>query len=252
MATIERAVAPFLVSPDWEPHLSHAQLSAFTRAAGRSANETVWTIVNRTAYDIDGPQMDVPLVAGHALLRPLSRRGIEAGESTGDDVVLSFAIEANGYGAILATPGEPSDAMKSADAAHGGNDAETACLVTRTMPVLCRRHIVEIAPTKPAAEAPEGMVRIPGGTFDFKVQGIEIEGGATPASMCSIRGKIRRGASTSITMQIKPFYIDKYPGDQRAVQEVSRCDALRAEAMQSISARLEERNAILQAGRTGR
>ena len=27
--------------------------------------------------------------------------------------VLSFTIEANGYGAILATPGEPSDAIKA-------------------------------------------------------------------------------------------------------------------------------------------
>ena len=40
--------------------------------------------------------------------------------------------------------------------------------------------MVDIAPTKPAAEAPAGMVRIPGGTFDFKVQGVEIEGGGEP------------------------------------------------------------------------
>ena len=89
-------------------------------------SETVWTIVNRNDYDIGGPQMDVPLDAGHALLRPLSRSGVEAGNRTGRAAVLSFAIEANGYGAILATPGEPGDANQGADAAHGGDDAEAA------------------------------------------------------------------------------------------------------------------------------
>ena len=44
----------------------------------------------------------------------------------GEDAVLSFDIEANGYGAILATPGEPSAAMKEPDAAHGGDDGKTA------------------------------------------------------------------------------------------------------------------------------
>ncbi len=36
--------------------------------------------------------------------------------------MLSFDLEANGYGAILATPGEPSEAIKALDAAHGCND----------------------------------------------------------------------------------------------------------------------------------
>ena len=69
--------------------------------------------MNRTDYDIDGRQMDVPLRAGHALLRPLSRRGVEAGDRRRRTAVLSFDMEANGYGAILATPGEPSEAMKT-------------------------------------------------------------------------------------------------------------------------------------------
>ena len=34
-------------------------------------------------------------------------------EIDGEDAVLSFTMEANGYGAILATPGEPSAAMKN-------------------------------------------------------------------------------------------------------------------------------------------
>ena len=40
--------------------------------------------------------------------------------------------------------------------------------------------MVEMAATKPAVSAPPGMIRIPGGDFDFAVRGIEIEGGNDP------------------------------------------------------------------------
>ena len=76
------------------------------------ANETVWTIVNRTAYSIDGPQMDVPLVPGMHYFDLY--HGVELKpQSSGDDVVLSFPIEANGFGAILTTAGDPSPAIKA-------------------------------------------------------------------------------------------------------------------------------------------
>jgi hypothetical protein len=40
--------------------------------------------------------------------------------------------------------------------------------------------IVDIAPTKPAAAVPPGMVQIPKGDYEFFVRGIEIEGGNDP------------------------------------------------------------------------
>ena len=43
----------------------------------------------------------------------------------------------------------------------------------------CKQSLVEIAPTAPAAEAPAGHGADSGGSFDFKVQGTEIEGGAS-------------------------------------------------------------------------
>ena len=36
-------------------------------------DQTVWTIVNRNEYDVDGPQMEVPARRRHALFRSLSR-----------------------------------------------------------------------------------------------------------------------------------------------------------------------------------
>ena len=42
------------------------------------------------------------------------------------------------------------------------------------------QQIVPIVATKPAESAPAGMIRIPGGGYDFDVRGIEIEGGNDP------------------------------------------------------------------------
>ncbi len=53
MATIERAVAPFLVSPQWEPLYPMHNFGVFA-SRWPLENETVWTIVNRNPYDIRG------------------------------------------------------------------------------------------------------------------------------------------------------------------------------------------------------
>ncbi len=111
VATIERAVAPFLVSPDWEPLYPMHNYGVYA-SRWPLGQETVWTIVNRNVYDIAGRQMDVPLTPGMRYFDLY--RGVELKlEADGDKAVLSFDLEANGYGAILATPGEPSEAIKT-------------------------------------------------------------------------------------------------------------------------------------------
>ena len=72
--------------------------------------------------------------------------------------VLSFAMEANGYGAILATPGEPSEAVKTLMRRMAAMTQEPLAQFSHEWKVL-PQQMVEIAPTKPAAEAPEGMVQ---------------------------------------------------------------------------------------------
>jgi formylglycine-generating enzyme required for sulfatase activity len=73
------------------------------------------------------------------------------------------------------------------------------------------QQLVPIDSTKAPAAIPPGMVKIPGGDYIYKVEGIEIEGfndvGVDvqyPWEDMSRRFHERR-------MQIKPFYIDKYP-----------------------------------------
>ena len=50
---IERGVAPFLVSADWEPHYPMHNYGVYA-SRWPLGDQTVWTIVNRIGYDIAG------------------------------------------------------------------------------------------------------------------------------------------------------------------------------------------------------
>ena len=61
---IERAMADYLRSPDWEPHAATVCRTASSRAGFRDGQATLWTIVNRNEYDVAGSQLAVPDHAG--------------------------------------------------------------------------------------------------------------------------------------------------------------------------------------------
>jgi gamma-glutamyl hercynylcysteine S-oxide synthase len=208
VATIERAVAPFLVSPGWEPLYPMHNFGVYA-SRWPLGDSTAWTIVNRNPYDIAGRQMDVRATPGiryfdlyHGLeLKP---------ESDGVVSVLSFNIEANGYTAILATPGEPSEPIKTL-MQHMSAMTEKPLVSFSHHPEVLQQHLVEIAPTKPAADAPEGMVKIPGGNFIFRVHGTEIEGGSMNGVDVQYPWEDSPRRFHEHTMTIKSFFIDKFP-----------------------------------------
>ncbi|MFZ0745877.1 MAG: SUMF1/EgtB/PvdO family nonheme iron enzyme [Terracidiphilus sp.] len=211
-ATIERGIAPFLVSPDWEPLYSMHNYGVYA-SRWPVGHENVWTIVNRSGYDIGGRQMDVPYAPGRRYFDLY--HGVELTPdvmppSQGPFAVLSFEIEAHGYGAILATDGEPSDAVRTLMKRMAAMTAEPLAHYAHDWTVL-PQSIVEIPPTKPAAETPEGMVRIPGGEFVFKVRGTEIEGDADPGVDVQYPWEDTPRRFHEHKMEVKPFYIDKYP-----------------------------------------
>ena len=208
IVTIERAVAPFLVSPDWEPLYPTHGYGVYA-SRWPLGNETVWTIVNRGTYDISGPQMDVPLTPDMRYFDLY--HGIELKpEVEGKTATLSINIEANGYGAILATPGEPSDAIKSLMRKMGAMTAKPLASYSHEYTVL-PQTMVPITPTKPADQAPAEMIRIPGGRFVFKVSGTEIEGGDDPGLDVQYPWENSPRRYHEKVMQVAPFYIDKYP-----------------------------------------
>ena len=208
MATLERAAARFLISKDWEPFYPMRRYGIYA-SRWPLGDETLWTIVNRNEYDIDGPQISIPSGTGFRYFDLY--HGVELKpELDGNAAVLSFSLEAHGFGAILAT--------------HGTPDAEIQKLMTsmrtmaasplssysnewRTLP----QKLVEIESSKSAQSTPQGMVRIPGGDYVFKVEGIEIEGFDDIGVDVQYPWEGMPRRFHEHRMQLKPFFMDKYP-----------------------------------------
>ena len=166
--------------------------------------------MNRNPYNIAGRQMDVFTAPGMRYFDLY--HGVELKpQIEGPLAVLSFDLEAHGYGAILATPGEPKRQNQSAAAPHGRDDEEAAGKTSRMSGRCCRSRSSPLHRPKPATEAPAGMVRIPGGEFVFRVRGTEIEGSADNGVDVQYPWEDSPRRFHEHTMQIKPFYIDKYP-----------------------------------------
>jgi len=212
VATIERGVAPFLVSPGWEPLYP---MHSFGVYASRwpLGNETLWTIVNRNDYDISGRQMQVPYEAGERyfdLYHGVELKPEVLQPKEGPFAVLRFQLEAQGFGAVLATHGEPSEATKALMTRMAAMTAQPLAHYSHGWKALLQQ-IVEIPPTQPAADAPQGMVRIPGGDFIFKVKGTEIEGSDDPGVDVQYPWEDSPRRFHEHEMEIKPFYMDKFP-----------------------------------------
>jgi len=208
VARIERKFSGFLVSADWEPHAPAVQYGVFASkwpAAGR----TLWTLVNRTVYNISGPQLDVP--SQPAMHYFDLWHGAELTPETKDGKsVLSLAIEASGYGAVLAQP-EPADSALSGflDETRKRN-AQPLAAFPKTWHFLPQR-VVAIAPSEPASDAPEGMIRVPGkADFLFAVHGVEIEGGDDIGVDVQYPWEDSPRRYHSQEIPIAPFYIDRF------------------------------------------
>jgi formylglycine-generating enzyme required for sulfatase activity len=208
VATIERGAAPFLVSAGWEPLYPMHSFGVYASRWPLGA-DSMWTIVNRNNYDLSGRQMSVAAEPGARYFDLY--HGVELHpEVEQQSAVLSFDLEANGYGAILATHGEPSGAIKSLM-------QRMATLTMQPLASFSHEHavlpqtIVPIEATKPATAAPEGMIRIPGGDFVFSVRGTEIEGSANPGVDVQYPWEDGPRREHEHQMQVAPFYIDKYP-----------------------------------------
>jgi gamma-glutamyl hercynylcysteine S-oxide synthase len=208
VAAIERGVAPFLVSPAWEPHYPMRSYGVFA-SRWPLDTQTVWTIVNRNAYATGGRQMDVALTPGMRYFDLY--HGVEIKPDTnGSSISLSFALEAHGYGAILATPGEPSAEIKSLMRRMAAMTAKSLASFSH-QPAILPQTMVAIAPTAPAADAPAGMIRIPATDFDFKVQGTEIEGGNNPGVDVQYPWEDSPRRFHEHTIPVAAFFIDKFP-----------------------------------------
>jgi formylglycine-generating enzyme required for sulfatase activity len=216
VAALERGAARFLTSPDWEPFYPMHRYGVFA-SRWPLQDQTVWTIVNRNEFDVDERQISIAHRDGQRYFDLYHGKELTP-EREGADDVLSFHLEAKGYGAILATQGEPDAGLRALMSRMQTLTERPLASYSRQWKTL-PQQLVAIAATQPYATAPAGMVRIPGGEFLFKMEGIEIEGGNDIGVDVQYPWENMPRRFHEHKLQIKPFYIDKYPVTNQEVKQ---------------------------------
>lgn len=207
IAGIERQFWRLLQSPGWEPFAPTLQYGAFA-SKWPGETESLWTIVNRNESELSGPEIDVAWKPGihyydlwhGAELTP---------EIHGETARLSFAMSARGYAAILSTQQLTTSEEQLLNTMHTRAERPLASYSNQWH--VLPQHIVPVAATPTATSAPEEMVYIPGGRFDFLVSGVMIEGGNDAGVDVQYPWEASPRRQHDHEMEIKPFYMDKFP-----------------------------------------
>ena len=172
-------------------------------------DRTLWTIVNRNEYDTTESQLSVTAKDGERYFDLY--HGVELKpERDGANNILTFPIESHGIGAILALRGEPdSNITHLLDRMKPMTATPLASLSSewKALP----QEIVEIPKTTPAVSRPDNMIKIAGGDYVFKVQGIEIEGSDDIGVDVQFPWEDSARRFHEHKMHVDPFLIDKYP-----------------------------------------
>lgn len=205
---IERAMAAFLRSPEWEPHAPVLEDGVFA-SRFPSDHGTLWTLVNRNEYNVSGPMLSLPDRAGQHYYNLWNGTEIVPHVS-GDQALLNLEIEGLGFGAVLATDNSQTDGLPDLLKFMAERVSRPLASYSHAwQPV--PQSIVEIPRTKPAVALPAGMVRIPEGDFDFRVSGIEIEGGNDPGVDVQYPWEDEPRRFHHHLMHIQAFYLDRTP-----------------------------------------
>jgi len=209
VATIERAIAPFLVSKMWEPMAPMLRYGVYA-SRWPMGEQAVWTIVNRNEYALEGDQIEILFMPGIRYFDLY--RGVELTPEarSGERTVLTFPIEAKGYGAVLATNTAPDQKIVSLMSTM--KNLTTAPLSTYSHEwTVLPQQIVPIQATKAATTTPAGMIKIPEADFTFRVSGIEIEGFNDVGVDVQYPWEDSPRRFHQHTIHVNSFYIDKFP-----------------------------------------
>ena len=208
IAIVFRKFSALLVSADWEPYAYTLQQGVFATKFPGDAS-ILWTVVNRNEYRVAGEQLVVNHTASTCYYDVW--HGVELTARLKDDkAILTLDLERNGYGAVLAIKaGERVDGLLELLAQMKALAAKPLQDYSGEWKALSQA-MIEIAPTQATYEAPNGMIAIPGGEFDFKVSGIEIEGYTWAGLDFQYPWEDVPRRAHHHHMTIAPFYIDRF------------------------------------------
>lgn len=212
ISKIERSFAELLISTEWEPHTPTLQYGVYaTKFPG--SRQSIWTIVNRNDYDLQGRQISIPYSAGVKYYDLWHGTELKPEiNAEGQTATLSFETEAKGYGAVLAVRSQDaSPTLKTFLAEMNRLSAKRLSDYSGDWKFL-PQQIVEIPKTAPASSAPEGMILIPSSSsYDFKVSGIEIEGSNDVGVDVQYPWDDSPRRHHRHQLPVASFYIDRYP-----------------------------------------
>lgn len=206
---IQRAFAPLLVSPDWQPHAPTIQEGIFaSRFPG--SNETLWTMINRNQYNVTREQIELTPNLGTRYFDLW--HGVELHPTTSNGKLkLAFDIERLGFGAILEIHSTtlPSPLQKLISDMHERSATPLSQISDEWEPL--PQKMVEIAPAEAEQTAPAGMILIPAAQFHFKVQGIEVNNHNEPGMDVQYPWEETPHRDHDREISIHAFFIDRYP-----------------------------------------
>ena len=166
VATIERGVAPFLVSKEWEPYIP-THRTASLPASGRRENRPSGPSSIEMNTTLPGGRFRF-LCQRDTLFRSLSRRRVDARARRWQTRACASPFEAHGYGAVLATQGDPTRRFVQLMREMKPMTAKPLASYSHEWKPL-PQQLVEIPKSKAASTAPEGMVMI--SARRFRIQG---------------------------------------------------------------------------------
>ena len=206
MATMERGLADFLVSQDWQPYYKTESRGLFA-SLWPLGQDSVWTMVNRSDYSMQGELLRVTAPAPGTTFYDVYHGEKLTPRIDGADALLSFPVEPHGFGAILAVSGELSADQKNLiNKMHQmtRNPLDSYSAEWQFEP----QTLVGMTAANVGKKSTADMKRIAGGDYRFRVNGIEIEGRDDEGVDIQYPWEPSPRRYHDHFMTIKPFWMD--------------------------------------------
>lgn len=203
-AMISRRWEAFLTSPEWEPYTRVERPGVFASRFSHGEDH-LWTLVNRSDLPVNGIVLRLPHEDATRYWDLWNGRELRPGREN-NVAFLTLEMDAHGFGAVLATRSDPTPDLR-----EFLQEMSNLPAADDTPWRVLRQRFVPIERTKTYVEPPEGMIRIPGATFTFRVSGVEIEGDDAHGVDVEYPWEDAPRRQHERTMNLQAFYIDRTP-----------------------------------------